>query len=294
VNGGDGGEGPRLVETIPEMRAASLEARSGGRRLGFVPTLGFLHEGHLSLVDRARERCDRVAISIFVNPAQFAPDEDYEEYPRDLERDLVLAEERGVDLVFAPDRAEMYPETPQTWVVPGSLGDRLDGTSRPEHFRGVLTVVAKLFNIVGPDLAVFGRKDLQQSVLVRRMTRDLNVPVEIELAPIVREEDGLAVSSRNQYLDREERRRARAVPDSLRTVREAYHQGERSPAALVREGRRVLEEAGASVDYVEIVQPNTLEPAPEPAPPESVCAVAARVGDTRLIDNARLAGPSTL
>lgn len=286
--------GPRLVETIPEMRAASLEARSGGLRLGFVPTLGFLHEGHLSLVDRARERCDRVAISIFVNPTQFAPDEDYEAYPRDLERDLGLAGGRGVDLVFAPDREEMYPEPPQAWVVPGTLGDRLDGTSRPDHFRGVLTVVAKLFNIVRPDLAVFGRKDLQQSVLVRRMARDLNMPVEIELAPIVREEGGLAVSSRNEYLGDEERRRARAVPESLRAVREAYRRGERSPAALVREGRRVLEDAGADVDYVQVVAPNTLEAPAEPAPPESVCAVAARIGDTRLIDNARLAGPTTL
>lgn len=289
-----GREAPRLVETIPAMRAASLEARSGGRRLGLVPTLGYLHEGHLSLVERARERCDRVAVSIFVNPTQFAPDEDYEEYPRDLERDLALAGERGVDLVFAPGRDEMYPEPPQTWVVPGSLGDRLDGASRPGHFRGVLTVVAKLFNVVGPDVAVFGRKDLQQSVLVRRMARDLNVPVEIELAPIVREEDGLAVSSRNEYLSEAERRSARAVPDSLRAVREAYRQGERSPAALVREGRRVLEEAGADVDYLEVVETETLGTPPEPAPPESVCAVAARVGETRLIDNARLAGPTTL
>lgn len=289
-----GEDAARLVETIPDMRAASLEARSGGRRLGFVPTLGFLHEGHLSLVDRARERCDRVAVSIFVNPTQFAPDEDYEAYPRDLERDLSLAGDRGVDIVFAPDREEMYPEPPQTRVVPGSLGDRLDGASRPEHFRGVLTVVAKLFNIVGPDVAVFGRKDFQQSVLVRRMTRDLNMPVEIELAPIVREEDGLAVSSRNQYMDDEERRRARAVPESLREVREAYRQGERSPSALARHGRRVLAEAGAEVDYVEVVTPDTLETPPEPAPPESVCAVAARIGGTRLIDNARLAGPTTL
>lgn len=289
-----GEDAPRLVGTIPDMRAASLEARTGGRRLGFVPTLGFLHEGHLSLVDRARERCDRVAISIFVNPTQFAPDEDYEAYPRDLERDLSLAGERGVDIVFAPDREEMYPEPPQAWVVPGSLGDRLDGASRPEHFRGVLTVVAKLFHVVGPDLAVFGRKDFQQSVLVRRMARDLNMPVEIELAPIVREEDGLAVSSRNQYLDDEERRRARAVPESLREVREAYRRGERSPPALARHGRRILAEAGAEVDYVEVVTPDTLETPPEPAPPESVCAVAARIGGTRLIDNARLAGPTTL
>lgn len=290
----NGEDAPRLVETIPDMRAASLEARTGGQRLGFVPTLGFLHEGHLSLVDRARERCDRVAISIFVNPTQFAPDEDYEAYPRDLERDLSLADDRGVDIVFAPDREEMYPEPPQAWVVPGSLGDRLDGASRPDHFRGVLTVVAKLFNVVRPDLAVFGRKDFQQSVLVRRMARDLNVPVEIELAPIVREEDGLAVSSRNQYLDDGERRRARAVPEALREVREAYRQGERSPATLARRGRRVLEEAGAEVDYVEVVTPDTLETPPEPAPPESVCALAARIGDTRLIDNARLAGPTTL
>lgn len=289
-----GDDAPRLVETIPDMRAASLEARTGGRRLGFVPTLGFLHEGHLSLVDRARERCDRVAISIFVNPTQFAPDEDYETYPRDLGRDLSLADERGVDIVFAPDREEMYPEPPQAWVVPGSLGDRLDGASRPDHFRGVLTVVAKLFNVVRPDLAVFGRKDFQQSVLVRRMTRDLNMPVEIELAPIVREEDGLAVSSRNQYLDDAERRRASAVPESLREVREAYRQGERSPSALARRGRRILQEAGAEVDYVEVVAPDTLETPPEPAPPESVCALAARIGDTRLIDNARLAGPTTL
>ncbi|MFB6240469.1 MAG: pantoate--beta-alanine ligase [Gemmatimonadota bacterium] len=170
----------------------------------------------------------------------------------------------------------------------------MDGASRPDHFRGVLTVVAKLFNIVDPELAVFGRKDFQQSVLVRRMVRDLNMDVEIDVAPSVREEDGLAVSSRNEYLDEEERRRARAVPDSLRAVRRAYGEGERSPAALIREGRAVLAEAGAEVDYLEVVDPESLAPAPEPAPPESVCAVAARVGDTRLIDNAPLAGPTTL
>lgn len=291
---GEEAGGPRLVETAAEMRAAGHEARGGGRRLGFVPTLGALHRGHLSLIDRAGELCDRVAISVFVNPTQFAPDEDYEEYPRDLDRDLRLAGKHGVDVLFAPGREEMYPERPQAWVVPGSMGDRLDGASRPDHFRGVLTVVAKLFNIVGPDVAVFGRKDFQQSVLVRRMVRDLNMPLEVDVAPIVREEDGLAVSSRNQYLDEEERRRARAMPDALRRVRKGYREGERSPDALIRAGRSVLAEAGAEIDYLEIVDPRTLEPVSEPAAPESVCAVAARVGETRLIDNASLAGPSTL
>lgn len=289
-----GGGTPRLLRAVEETRAASREARAAGERVGLVPTLGWLHEGHLSLVDRAREVADVVAVSIYVNPAQFGEGEDYEEYPRDLDRDLERAAGRGVDLVFAPSDAEMYAERPQVWVVPGALGNRLDGASRPGHFRGVLTVVLKLFNIVEPDVAVFGRKDFQQQLLIRRMVRDLNLPVEIEVAPIVREEDGLAVSSRNGYLSDEERRRARAVPESLRRARRAYADGTRSPAELSELARRTLEEAGARVDYARVVEPETLETPGSPAPPDAVCAVAAWVGETRLIDNAPLGGDTTL
>src|SRR3989454_9471643 len=194
-----------------EMRAWSRAERARGRRTGFVPTLGFLHEGHLQLVDRAKQRADRVVLSIFVNPLQFSPAEDLAQYPRDLERDRTLAAERGVDCLFVPDTAAMYPTEPLVRISPGPMADTLEGAARPGHFAGVLTVVAKLFHIVEPDIAVFGRKDFQQAMLVRRMVADLDFGLEIDIVPTVRELDGLAISSRNSYLGPDERRAALAL-----------------------------------------------------------------------------------
>ncbi|MFW6010544.1 MAG: pantoate--beta-alanine ligase [Gemmatimonadota bacterium] len=285
--------GPTLVRTIAELRAELEGDRRAGRTVGFVPTMGYLHEGHLSLVDRARREADVVVVSIFVNPAQFGPDEDYDAYPRDLDRDLEAAADRGVDVVFAPEVAEMYPRPQTVWVEPGPFADRLCGASRPGHFRGVLTVVLKLFHAVEPDLAVFGRKDFQQLVLVRRMTEELNLPIRILGGPVVREPDGLAMSSRNAYLSDQERRRSLSLSRGLRRARRSFGEGERNPERLEEIAREPLEEADARIDYVEVVDPSTLE-RPEEARAESVCAVAAHVGDTRLIDNARLGGASSL
>lgn len=285
--------GSDLVRTIAELRTELEDDRRAGRTVGFVPTMGYLHEGHLSLVDRARREADVVVVSIFVNPAQFGPDEDYDAYPRDLDRDLEAAADRGVDVVFAPEVAEMYPRPQTVWVEPGPLADRLCGASRPGHFRGVLTVVLKLFHAVEPDLAVFGRKDFQQLVLVRRMTEELNLAIRILGGPVVREPDGLAMSSRNAYLSNEERRRSLSLSRGLRRARRSFGKGERDPACLEKVAREPLEEADARIDYVEVVDPSTLE-RPEEARADSVCAVAVHVGDTRLIDNARLGGASSL
>lgn len=279
----------RLARTVERCREAVAVLRRERGRVAFVPTMGSLHEGHLSLVDRARELADAVVLSVFVNPTQFGPDEDYEEYPRDLEGDLEKAGRRGVDLVFAPPASEVYPREQTIWVEPGPLAERLCGLSRPDHFRGVLTVVLKLFNIVGPDVAVFGRKDFQQATLIRRMTEELNLPVEIATAPVVRAEDGVAVSSRNEYLSEDQRETARSLSRGLARAREAFAGGERDARRLERKVRRTMEEAGAGVEYVEVVEPEGLARV-ERATSESVCAVAARVGETRLIDNARLGG----
>ncbi|MDX1673513.1 MAG: pantoate--beta-alanine ligase [Longimicrobiales bacterium] len=284
----------RTVEALRrEVAAARQEAGSTVAGLddviGFVPTMGYLHEGHLSLVDRARDLTDYVVLSIFVNPTQFGPGEDYEEYPRDPERDAGLAEARGVDLVFAPDTGEVYPEAgPSVKVVPGPLAERLCGLSRPGHFQGVLTVVAKLFGMVQPDVAVFGRKDYQQAVLIRRMARDLNMPVRVEMAPIVREDDGLALSSRNQYLSALERERARSLSAGLFAARSAFAEedvtnGDRLKARV----RGTMRDADVEPEYIELVHPETLDSLDE-AREGAVLAVAARVGETRLIDNVRL------
>lgn len=280
-------EASRLIRGAGEMHRWSDRRRLAGERIGLVPTMGYLHEGHLSLVDRARGAADLVVMSIFVNPAQFGPDEDLERYPRDLESDLRLASDRGVDVVFAPSVADMYPREQTIWVEPGPLGERLCGASRPGHFRGVLTVVLKLFEIVRPDVAVFGRKDYQQAFLIRRMVEELAVPVEVDVAPIVRESDGLAMSSRNAYLDPLARDQALSLTRAVAAIREAYAAGETSSASLISRGRELLDAGGARVDYLEIVGAEDLEPV-EWASADSVCLVAAWVGATRLIDNARL------
>lgn len=255
--------------------------------------MGALHEGHLSLIDAAVEGADTVIVSVFVNPTQFGPSEDFEEYPRDLERDLELLSGRGAGTLFVPTVSEMYPTDQTIWVEPGSLGERLCGPRRPGHFRGVLTVVAKLFAIVQPDLAVFGQKDFQQSVLIRGMVEQLCLPIRILVAPTVREPDGLALSSRNIYLSADEREVALSLSETLRMVRERFQAGERDRATLESFVQGELESAGAEVEYAEIVDLDRLE-SPDVASPEDVCAIAARVGTTRLIDNESLGGTSSL
>ncbi|HYR11020.1 MAG TPA: pantoate--beta-alanine ligase [Longimicrobium sp.] len=280
--------GTRLVHTIGEVRGAVREVRANGGTVALVPTMGYLHEGHMSLVDRARELADWVAMSIFVNPMQFGPKEDLARYPRDLERDLEMARARGVDLVFAPEVEEMYPHgEPQVSVVPGALAERMEGAIRPGHFRGVLTVVAKLFGIFQPDVAVFGQKDFQQAALIRRMALDLDQGVRVEVAQTVREPDGLAMSSRNVYLSEEERERARALSRGLERSRALFAAGERDAEALRASLWNAMSVPGVEPGYAEVVDPLTLEPVAQAAP-GAVLLVAARVGRTRLIDNAVL------
>jgi pantoate--beta-alanine ligase len=280
----------RICETIEEMRAACRAARRSGRRLGFVPTMGALHEGHLSLVRAARAACDIVAASIFVNPTQFGPTEDLAKYPRTFERDRELLGKEGVELLFAPSLEEMYPAGAVTWVTVEGLSDKLDGRSRPGHFRGVTTVVAKLFHIVEPDAAFFGQKDAAQVAIVRRMVRDLNFPVEIVACPIVREPDGLAMSSRNAYLDPQQRKQALVLHRALMRVKKSWEGGERDAGKLVEAGRgEVAAEESVRLDYLEIVDPGSLDPVKD-VNRGALVAVAAFVGPTRLIDNVELAG----
>jgi pantoate--beta-alanine ligase len=275
----------KICSTTDEMRAASRAARHPGKRLGFVPTMGALHPGHLSLVRAARARSDVVAVSIFVNPLQFGPAEDLAKYPRTFERDVEFLESEVVDILFAPTPEEMYPAGAVTYVTVEGLSEKLCGKSRPGHFRGVTTVVAKLFNIVEPDLAFFGQKDAAQTTIIRRMVRDLNLPVEIVVCPIVREPDGLAMSSRNAYLSPRERKSAMVLHRSLTQLRDRFDQGERNAANLIEAGRQVLaQEPAVRVDYLEIVDPATLDPVQE-LRSTTLVAIAALVGNTRLIDN---------
>jgi pantoate--beta-alanine ligase len=278
----------KICATIDEMRAASREARRKDQRLGFVPTMGALHEGHLSLVRAARGSCDVVAASIFVNPTQFGPTEDLAKYPRSFERDRELLEGEGVEFLFAPTVEEMYPAGAITWVTVDELSGKLDGRSRPGHFRGVSTVVAKLFHIVEPDVAFFGQKDAAQVAIIRRMVRDLHLPVKIAVCPIVREPDGLAMSSRNDYLDPQQRKQALVVYRSLLRVQELAKAGERSAAELTKAGcAEFASESAVRVDYFEIVNQETLDPV-QSISPGALVAVAAYVGSTRLIDNVLL------
>ena len=275
----------RRLGRIGELRELLREPRARGERIGFVPTMGYLHEGHLRLVDEARHRAHVVVMSVFVNPLQFGPSEDLSRYPRDLEGDAQKAASRGVDLLFAPEAAEIYPEEPRVLVTPHALASRWEGAARPGHFEGVLTVVAKLFNAVQPDIAIFGQKDLQQALLIQAMVRDLNFPIEIVVSPTVREADGLAMSSRNRYLDAAERRRALGLSTALRAAADAYEAGERSAETLENVARARLAQHGVdAVDYVAVADPRTLEPVSR-AVDGTVIAVAARVGQTRLIDN---------
>jgi pantoate--beta-alanine ligase len=274
------------VTRIAELRHALAEARADGSRVGLVPTMGYLHEGHLSLCEAARRHSDVLVLSIFVNPLQFAAGEDLERYPRDIERDARLAAERGVAVLFAPDDEEIYPAGPtEVRVTAPALSGRLCGGFRPGHFDGVLTVVAKLFNIVLPHVALFGQKDLQQATLIRRMATELDFPVDVRIEPIVREHDGLAMSSRNVYLGPEERVAALSLSRALRAAQQAFSAGERSPAALTTAARVILErQSGVSVEYVELVDVDSLD-TPTRARAGHAVAIAAHVGSTRLIDN---------
>ena len=273
------------LSTIPALRAWVRAQRMAGRRIGFVPTMGFLHEGHLSLVDAARLESDVVVMSIFVNPLQFAPSEDLDRYPRDLPRDWALARERGVDALFLPTVADMYPPGSEVRVVPGATADRWEGEVRPGHFAGVLTVVAKLFNLVQPDVAWFGQKDVQQATLVRQMVRDLDMPLVVRVGRTSREPDGLARSSRNSYLSPEQRAQGLGLSRALQKGCELFAAGERRTALLEAEMRAVLaSHPGVVVEYISVVSAEKLEPVAR-ATPDSVVVVAGRVGRTRLIDN---------
>jgi pantoate--beta-alanine ligase len=281
----------QIIERIEPLRIALEEPRKGGKGIALVPTMGALHEGHLALVDRARELASTVVMSLFVNPLQFGPNEDFARYPRDREGDARLADARGVDILFAPQPDELYRAGRSVSVVPTALASRWDGTARPGHFAGVLTVVAKLFNIVQPDVAIFGQKDIQQATIIRAMVRDLNFPIRMIVAPTVRESDGLALSSRNAYLSKPDRKRARVLSRAIFAMRDAFDGGETSTAALESLGNAVIAaEPTVSVEYLAVMDPDTLEPSAT-ATNGSIIAVAAGVGSTRLIDNVILGAP---
>jgi pantoate--beta-alanine ligase len=275
----------QVLPTIREMRAACRAARQGGQSLGFVPTMGALHAGHISLVRAARAQCDVVAASIFVNPTQFGPNEDFAKYPRTFEQDCAMLEAEGVALVFAPTPDEMYPPGATTFVEVAEVGDRLDGASRPGHFRGVATVVAKLFHIVAPDKAFFGQKDAAQVAVLRRMVRDLNFDLELVVCPIIREPDGLAMSSRNRYLSARERDLSLVLSRALEAIYATYHAGQTNVGPLLDAAHSVMAiHPEVRIDYIAIVDPDTLLPLTQ-AVPGALAAIAAYVGSTRLIDN---------
>lgn len=279
---------PLLLTEIEATRTWVREQRSAGRTVGLVLTMGALHEGHLSLARAAREECDRVLATVFVNPKQFAPDEDLERYPRDLDRDRELLGQAGVDAVFAPTAEAMYPPDTGTSIDVGQVARSLEGGSRPTHFAGVATVVAKFFQIAPADRAYFGQKDYQQTVVIGRMVADLNMPIELVICPIARDPDGLAMSSRNAYLSPAERERGLSLRRGLRAGEKLYNEGERDTAAIRSAVSRVLEDtAGVDLEYVALLADGTMDQPPKIEGPV-VLAVAARVGQTRLIDNVRL------
>ncbi len=275
----------RTVRTVSDLSAALGDHRAAGRSIGLVPTMGAFHPGHLSLIRRARQECDELVVSLFVNPAQFNDAADLDAYPRDESRDAQAAAELGVDYLFAPSPREVYPEGFATAVSVSGLTDRLEGAHRGRaHFDGVTTVVTKLFNMVGPDVAYFGQKDAQQVSVIKRLVRDLNLPVRIEVCPTVREADGLAMSSRNELLSAEDRARAAALPRALRAVADAVGAGERDAVAALDSGRAELRSADIEPEYLELVSPDTLDPVGR-IDGDVMALVAARVGTTRLIDN---------
>jgi pantoate--beta-alanine ligase len=276
----------KSVGTIDEMRHVVAGARAKGKSIAFVPTMGALHEGHLTLVDEAKRVADSVVMSVFVNPLQFGPSEDFDRYPRTLEDDATMASKRGVDFLFTPTREDMYPEhAPVVIVHPGSIGKEWEGAVRPHHFEGVLTVVAKLFHIIMPDVAVFGQKDLQQAAAVKAMVRDLNFPVGILVAPTVREPDGLAMSSRNRYLSPKDRELGLILSKALFAMRDAFGRGERRASALEATGWRMLERVtGLTPRYLAAVNADTFQRVNNVRHGDAAVG-AVRVGETRLIDN---------
>lgn len=275
----------RTARSVAELRAALEPARRAGRRIGLVPTMGAFHAGHRSLMERAAETCDVVVVSLFVNPTQFGAGEDLSAYPRDEARDAAIAAEAGVDLLFAPPVEEVYPDGFATTVSVGGLTDGLEGAHRPGHFDGVATVVAKLLNMVGPAVAFFGQKDAQQALVIRRLVRDLNLPVRVEVCPTVREADGLAMSSRNVYLGAEDRARAVGLSRALDAAAAAIATGERDAGRVAATGRAVLAEHGIEAEYFALVSEETLAPVVTLDGGVVLLAVAARVGPARLIDN---------
>jgi pantoate--beta-alanine ligase len=272
----------KVIRTIAELRAELTDAP---RPIGLVPTMGFFHDGHLSLMRAARGANETVVVSLFVNPTQFGPAEDLDAYPRDEARDLELAEAVGVDIVFSPSVAEVYPDGFDTTVEVGGLTEPLDGAARPGHFKGVTTIVTKLLNMVGPDAAYFGQKDAQQAVVIRKLARDLDMPVRIEICPTVREPDGLAMSSRNVYLEGDDRERATALSKALRAAEAAVAGGERDAATVAATALSALEAQGVEPEYLELVSTDTLVPVDRIGDSDVLVAVAAKVGPARLIDN---------
>ncbi len=274
----------KVVRKIKRMQSIAWEAKRKGKTIGFVPTMGYLHEGHLNLVRIARKRSDLSVVSIFVNPLQFGPKEDFKEYPRDINRDKKLLEREKVDILFYPDEKEMYPDDFATYIKIERLTEGLCGRSRPGHFQGVATVVGKLFNIVMPDFAVFGQKDAQQALVIKRMVRDLNLPIKIIVAPTVREKDGLAMSSRNIYLAPNERKEATVLYHSLMMAREMIKKGERNPSLIIGKMREMIEEKNGKIDYISIVDTKELRDL-DLIKGEVLIALAVYFGKTRLIDN---------
>ncbi|RMA97892.1 pantoate--beta-alanine ligase [Hydrogenothermus marinus] len=276
-----------LITDINQMKQISKNLKKEGKTIGFVPTMGYLHKGHISLMECSKKDNDITIVSIFVNPTQFGPNEDLDKYPRDLERDLKICKEVAVDYVFHPKAEDMYPEGYSTYVVMETLTDKLCGKFRPGHFKGVLTVVNKLFNIVKPDKAYFGKKDYQQYIVIKKMVEDLNMDVDIIGCPLIREKDGLAMSSRNKYLSQEERERALSISKALFKAKDLFEKGETNPKNLIKEMKKIMENNVDEIQYIEIVNPKNLEPK-EKVEKGDIILVAAFVGSTRLIDNIEL------
>ncbi|MHC5082431.1 MAG: pantoate--beta-alanine ligase [Planctomycetota bacterium] len=274
----------KIVHKIEEVRTEVAKSRKADKKIGLVPTMGALHAGHGSLIEAAVAECDYVIVTIFINPTQFAPSEDMDKYPRTLDADTALCEKLGASLFFAPSADVMYPDPQLSWVDVEKLTDHLCGASRPGHFRGVTTVCTKLFNITTPDIAYFGQKDAQQALVIRRMVADLNTPLEIKVCPIIREPDGLAMSSRNQYLSTDQRKRALCLNQALTACKEQIEAGQRNASILIAEMESIIQKAKGDIDYITITDPQTLEPI-ETIKNKALIALAVKIGQTRLIDN---------
>ncbi|UCF65319.1 MAG: pantoate--beta-alanine ligase [bacterium] len=275
----------KIFEDIPDMQKFAESVRKSGKRIGLVPTMGYLHEGHLSLIRNIRKSCDVVVVSVFVNPTQFGIGEDLNKYPRDFKRDQELCRKENVDIVFYPEVPKMYPEGYDTYITVEKFSGIMCGVSRPTHFQGVTTVVAKLFNIVKPHIAIFGEKDYQQAIIIKKMVQDLNFDIVIETSPIIRESDGLALSSRNKYLNKNDRKNAVLLYQSLQHAKKLFQKGERDILIIKQEmAKMILQIPNARIDYIEIVAPDTLR-SPDQIQERAVAAVAVFIGKTRLIDN---------